>query len=490
MQNDFAAVLLALFVPWEKLPKLTNDSMSVCSDECDTNCNQSSHSGLHACAFIWSQVKPTLPQHVRDFARNVELLRKSKRDVEVDNAERKAAASAVAMQGDLDPFLDSFDDDTIDMDILGYMDTEGENGVVHPDSSMDDNSLCMAYHLIRARWRDQDRADATDIRALHHAWKEFPGLTLDNFMPIEVDASSGVREDISAQTLKHWSDLIKKANVSNTTSDSLDGTGVMENENTADNDDNDNGYDVIADNEYTSLEPVLSYTNLQSTDDPDFDGIADGTCLGPHPSAVDITDMITTVISLNAKQKRTVSMIFYHVLRCQKKTSINLEDQFLLHISGEGGVGNCKSRVIEAVKLGMKLLQRQDEAIVVAPTGNAASNVGGSTIHTSLDVAIGRSRKRGSSSRVKSVWTNKTMLVIDEVSSKLLDSIDKQCKVMKNLNSDSTAVFGGLHVVIALGDFHQFPGLPYRPRLCGKSKETPLKKEARSYGTCSRMLSY
>ena len=52
------------------------------------------------------------------------------------------------------------------------------------------------------------------------------------------------------------------------------------------------------------------------------------------------------------------------------------------------------------------------------------------------------------------------MLIIDEismVSSKLMDSIDKQCKIMKNLDSNSTAVFGGLHVVIVLGDFHQFP---------------------------------
>ena len=51
------------------------------------------------------------------------------------------------------------------------------------------------------------------------------------------------------------------------------------------------------------------------------------------------------------------------------------------------------------------------------------------------------------------------MLIIDKisiVSSKLMDSIDKQCKVVKNLSSDSTAVFGGLHVVIVLGDFHQF----------------------------------
>jgi hypothetical protein len=42
------------------------------------------------------------------------------------------------------------------------------------------------------------------------------------------------------------------------------------------------------------------------------------------------------------------------------------------------------------------------------------------------------------------------------VSSKLMDSIDKQCKFMKSLDSNSTAVFGVLPVIIVLGDFHQF----------------------------------
>ena len=43
-----------------------------------------------------------------------------------------------------------------------------------------------------------------------------------------------------------------------------------------------------------------------------------------------------------------------------------------------------------------------------------------------------------------------------EERSKLMDSIDKQCKVMKNLDTNSTAVFGSLSVIIVLGDFHQF----------------------------------
>jgi len=179
--------------------------------------------------------------------------------------------------------------------------------------------------------------------------------------------------------------------------------------------------------------------------------------LGQDPSPLNMTYLITEVMPLNAKQKRTVSMIFYHVLRHQGKPALEKDEQFLLYVGGEGGTG--KSWVIEAVRLGMKLLEREKEVLVIAPTGNAAKHVGGSTIHTGLDVAVRNRRKRQTSSRVRSLWRNKTMLIIDEismVSSKLMDSIDKQCKVMKNLDSNSTAVFGGLHVVVVLGDFHQF----------------------------------
>ena len=87
-------------------------------------------------------------------------------------------------------------------------------------------------------------------------------------------------------------------------------------------------------------------------------------------------------------------MIFHHALRLQGKDSIELKDQFFLysHIGGEGGTG--KSRIIEAVRLGMMLLQRKNEILVLGPTGNFASNVQGGTIHTGLDIAVPGRRKR------------------------------------------------------------------------------------------------
>src|SRR5579871_2826950 len=436
MQNDLAAILLALFVPWENLPSLFNDVMSICGDECNIDCDRSSHTGLQACAVVWTTAKDTLPEHVQDFARNVELLRKSKEDVDVDMAERKLAASA--MQDTFNPNLDDEDEELESMEING---------------SIDDDTLRLSYHLIRSRWVKEDSIAATGIHPLQQAWKEPPTLSIESFTPVLADLASGIRQDVSVDTLELWSALIKGAETSNTNSHGHKVTDIMHSTNYNDSDDNDDDCDSNADNEYAMLEPVLTFQ--EPITGPYMTDLA--ARVGRNPTPLHITHLISDILPLNSKQKRTVSMIFYHVLRLQGKLTVEKDDQFLLYVGGEGGTG--KSRIIEAVRLGMQLLERGNEVLVMAPTGNAAKNVQGSTIHTGLDVAVRNRRKRQTSSRVRALWANKTMLIIDEismVSSKLMDSIDKQCKVMKNLSSDSTAVFGGLHVVIVLGDFHQF----------------------------------
>ena len=379
----------------------------------------------------------TLPEHIQDLARNVEILRKSKDDVDVDMAERKAAASAMQ-----DAFNPEPEDNENPVD-----ETAEING------SVDDDTLRLSYHLVRQRWAKEDRVTATDITPLLQPWDEPPTLSVESFKPTLVDSTSGIRQDVSANTLKLWSDLIKGVESQNTADSADTAGGVTQDMSDLDNDDNDNWEDY-EDNDQGTLDPVLTFTTSTTAGS---DHIAElKTRFAQDPSPSNITRLITEVIPLNKKQKRTVSMVLYHVMRLQGKPVVEQDQQFLLYVAGEGGTG--KSRVIEAVKLGMQLLGREEEMFVTAPTGNAANNVQGSTIHTGLDVAV-RGRKQGASRRVQALWRNKNMLVIDEismVSSKLMDSIDQQCKVVKNLDANSTAVFGGLPVVIALGDFHQF----------------------------------
>src|SRR5436309_13873739 len=91
---------------------ILQDSNLQHGDGCKANCDQSSHTGLQVCSLVWTRVRNTLPEHVQEFARNIEILRKSKDDVDVDMAERTASASAmqIAFNPDLDETEDVLDD--------------------------------------------------------------------------------------------------------------------------------------------------------------------------------------------------------------------------------------------------------------------------------------------------------------------------------------------------------------------------------------------
>lgn len=78
MQNDLAEVLLGLFVPWNQLPVLSRLHANGCGTTQD------------AYTKIWKIVEPTLSPHNRNFVSNIELLRKSKEDSQIDAALRRA----------------------------------------------------------------------------------------------------------------------------------------------------------------------------------------------------------------------------------------------------------------------------------------------------------------------------------------------------------------------------------------------------------------
>jgi hypothetical protein len=165
------------------------------------------------------------------------------------------------------------------------------------NSSIDDDMLRLSYHLIKQHWVGEDGITAAGIRPLQQPWKESPNLTIESFTLILVDSASGIQQDISMETLKLWSDLIKGVEVLNPISD-MD-----------ENNDNDD-YESNVDNEYALLEPVLTFT--ESTIRRHTADLT--THLVQDPSPSDITHLITKVMLLNAKQKHTVSMIFYHAL--------------------------------------------------------------------------------------------------------------------------------------------------------------------------------
>ena len=122
---------------------------------------------------------------------------------------------------------------------------------------------------------------------------------------------------------------------------------VSQNINCHDNDDGDSN----ADDEYVVLKLVLTFA--KSIMGLHVTGLA--ACVGQNPSLLHISNLIAEVLPLNTKQKCTVSIVFYHVLRHQGKPAVEKDNQFLLYVGGEGGTG--KSQIIDTVRLGIKLLE-------------------------------------------------------------------------------------------------------------------------------------
>jgi hypothetical protein len=86
--------------------------------------------------------------------------------------------------------------------------------------------------------------------------------------------------------------------------------------------------------------------------------------------------------------------------------------------------------------------------------------IGGNTYHTSLGISINRLRKGAMASRVRRLWTKKTIMFVDEMSMldlTMLSVINNHSMIARSLDGSSPDHFGGLPVVILMGDFLQFP---------------------------------
>ena len=160
--------------------------------------------------------------------------------------------------------------------------------------------------------------------------------------------------------------------------------------------------------------------------------------------------------SLNKKQRE----FFTHVIHC---IDTNQEP---LHVFLTGGAGVGKSLVIKAIHqtLMRKLCRPAGEnpndirILLCAPTGKAAYNIGGKTIHTAVHVPANQSLKVTSLdceqlNTLQVLYQNLCVIIIDEISmvgSRLFTIINERLKQIKGNKS----IFGGIHVIL-VGDLFQ-----------------------------------
>ena len=126
------------------------------------------------------------------------------------------------------------------------------------------------------------------------------------------------------------------------------------------------------------------------------------------------------------------------------------DSQHFIYLTGAAGTG--KTTLIERVK--NKCLLKK---MVVAPTGVAALNIGGSTINSAFRIGFDTFPviQESKDPRFKKLLKNLELLIIDEISmvrAPMLDAISETLQIHRN----SSKPFGGIHV-LACGDLFQLP---------------------------------
>lgn len=134
------------------------------------------------------------------------------------------------------------------------------------------------------------------------------------------------------------------------------------------------------------------------------------------------------------------------------------DGQLLMYLGGTAGSG--KSRVIDAVRYFAQSWARTRSVMCAAPTGVAAANVDGSTLHSLLKLSLGGTTKKAPQSLVE-LFTGVVLIIIDELS---MISADFLAIIEHRLRQvgDAGTVFGGFSVVLG-GDLQQLPPVVSTP---------------------------
>ena len=147
-----------------------------------------------------------------------------------------------------------------------------------------------------------------------------------------------------------------------------------------------------------------------------------------------------------------------------------------MYIGGMGGTG--KSQIIRALTEFFSMKNETYKLLITAPTGNAASLLGGKTYHSVLSI----SKNGVSDSSLPTVRGNLQgveYIFLDEVS--MLSARDLyliSARLAKALGNEETE-FGGMNMIFA-GDFAQLPpamGSPLYSYKIGLSGKTNYQQE-------------
>jgi ATP-dependent exoDNAse (exonuclease V) alpha subunit len=139
-----------------------------------------------------------------------------------------------------------------------------------------------------------------------------------------------------------------------------------------------------------------------------------------------------------------------------------------LRLTVTGVAGSGKSTFIHTLVTAIRRLFESEDAVAVCgPTGSAAFNAGGSTCHhlfsLPMDAMLGE-LGAAKLKRIKQKLTKVVALVIDErsmLSSAVLAMMEHHCKLGAYRGQKCDQTWGGIPIVILVGDDYQLPSIDY-----------------------------
>jgi hypothetical protein len=348
--------------------------------------------------WLWNFVLSFLPPYLVQLSENVVLLRRSKEAADQDRKERGI---------EFDDYLEAVDHDV-------YTEDEEVN-------------VDMDFAMLRP----------TESNLLQLALA-FPGITTDNLSSLRFFRNPRLlgAHFTPAALVKTWSRELK----------------AFKDREWSDLDDADSNANVLSQLDTgrpeAALVPVLGYST---------ESIASLRYLQAsfqaEPSIESLMALITTQYPLNQKQRMVVRALNQRILLPIRIRSVH--DQFLLYLGGIGGVG--KTHLIKAFMFGLSITRKHDDVLLTASTGAAAANINGATYHSAL--GFGNNGNQTLRQATRSRLSHKRVFILDEISMVSLENlvqINERCNAIWDLNRASDTVFGGLPIVIFLGDFNQF----------------------------------
>ncbi|KAI8503434.1 hypothetical protein Bbelb_184050 [Branchiostoma belcheri] len=188
---------------------------------------------------------------------------------------------------------------------------------------------------------------------------------------------------------------------------------------------------------------------------------------------------LNTALPLMQSLNRIQQNVFYFVRKwCMEMARGKRPEPFRVFVTGGAGTG--KSHVIKCIYYeATRILQQTQEnpdkvsVLLTAPTGTAAFNIGGSTLHHAFHLSMNYDNlKEKTVNTLRAQYESLKIVIIDEVSmvkKKLLQQIHSRLCQLTQGHPD--AFFGNVSI-LAVGDMYQIP--PVRGKSLHKERKTDI----------------